>query len=221
MVTTNRTTVLLYPFFTLFGKEFISSYSNMIGKSGSLVKLYIGDHNYSKSIEENLLFVNILEECFNFEKHLLQIQSHQNYITDYKLEDGTIVIVFKLDEPFSTALKYLKKSKYSKMYEKENIINFFKYSDYFLLQYSNKNYPVIFYQNDSISNNIKKWKDLNPNNFFKDLVISPFHMFLKSIDLKTMLETIYQADIPENNEFIEKIKLNEEILNYKEEYGNN
>jgi len=36
-----------------------------------------------------------------------------------------------------------------------------------------------------------------------------------------MLETIYQADIPEDNEFIEKIKLNEEILNYKEEYGNN
>ena len=68
MVTTNRTTVLLYPFFTLFGKEFISSYSNMIGKSGSLVKLYIGDHNYSKSIEENLLFCKYFRRMFQLWK---------------------------------------------------------------------------------------------------------------------------------------------------------
>ena len=163
MIRANRTTQLLLPFYSTFGNEFINNFTNIIGSKAENIRLYIGDSKYSSSykeknvfINEPIIFVQLLEEPFNFEKHLLYIQSHQNYITDYKLEDGTTVIVFKLDKPFSTALNYLKKSKYSKMYEKENVINFFKYSDYFLLQYSNKNYPVIFYQNDSISNNIKK-----------------------------------------------------------------
>lgn len=106
----NRTTSLLLTFYSEFGTEFISVFNAIAGEGLFNVRLYFADFNYSKNIEQDLIFVQVLEECFNFEKYLLQVQTHPNYITDYQ-EDNYKVIVFELKEPYIQALKNLKKIK--------------------------------------------------------------------------------------------------------------
>lgn len=116
MIKANRTTSLLLPFYSNFGTEFIHVFEQVIGKGASNIRLYLSDAKYNRSflneeklLEDNIIFVQVLEEPFNFEKHLMFMQSHQNYVTDYEYENYKI-IVFKLNEPFSSAIRELKKS---------------------------------------------------------------------------------------------------------------
>jgi hypothetical protein len=225
MIRANRTTSLLLPFYSNFGSEFITCFEQIIGKGAFNIRLYLNDAEYNKNflntekfLEDNIIFVQILEEPFNFEKYFLQLQSHQNYITDYEYENYKI-IVFKLNEPFSTAVKQLKQSNYSKMYEKGTIDYFFKATKDFYLMYVDDNQIVKFPL--SVKNKIAtleylkdKWDKIEATDFYKKLIISPFHMLNKSENLRLLLEHIYGAEIPKENELITKINLQDEILHY-------
>ena len=226
MIKANRTTSLLLPFYSNFGSEFIQCFEQVIGKGASNIRLYLGDADYNsnflnmnKLLEDNIIFVQILEEPFNFEKYLLQFQTHPNYITDYEYENYK-VIVFKLNEPFSTAIKELKQSNYSKMYEKGMIDYYFKATKDWYLLYDNNSEIVVFslFENNKMTDleYLKnKWDNLNPVNFYKKLIISPFYMFNKSENLRLLLEHIYGAEIPKENELITEINLKDEILHYE------
>lgn len=226
MIKANRTTSLLLPFYSNFGSEFIQCFEQVIGKGASNIRLYLGDAKYNsnflnmnKLLEDNIIFVQILEEPFNFEKYLLQFQTHPNYITDYEYENYK-VIVFKLNEPFSTAIKELKQSNYSKMYEKGMIDYYFKATKDWYLLYDNNSEIVVFslFENNKMTDleYLKnKWDNLNPVNFYKKLIISPFYMFNKSENLRLLLGHIYGAEIPKENELITEINLKDEILHYE------
>ena len=226
MIRANRTTQLLLPFYSSFGNEFINNFTNIIGSKAENVRLYIGDSKYSSShkdknafINEPIIFVQLLEEPFNFEKYLLYIQSHQNYITDYEQDDYKI-IVFKLDEPYLTALKNLKQSKYSKMYDSFILDKFFSGTKDWYLMYVDDYKSVIF--NTTVNGKEitetqmrDKWESINAENFYKNLILSPYHVFKKTKNLKTLLEIIYNTEIPDENELVSAIKLEQEILNYE------
>jgi len=226
MIRANRTTQLLLPFYSNFGNEFINNFTNIIGSKAENIRLYIGDSKYSSSykeknvfINEPIIFVQLLEEPFNFEKHLLYIQSHQNYITDYEQENYKI-IVFKLDEPYLTALKNLKQSKYSKMYNDSLLDKFFSGTRDWYLMYVDDYKSVIF--NTTVNRKEvtetqmrDKWESIGAENFYKNLILSPYHVFKKSENLRILLEIIYNAKIPEENELVSEIKLEQEILNYE------
>ena len=226
MIKANRTTSLLLPFYGSFGKEFINSFTSVIGEGAKNMRLYLGDAKYSRSflnfndlLQDEIIFVQLLEEPFNFEKHLLLMQSHQNYITDYE-EENYKIIVFKLDEPYTTALRELKQSRYSKMYNQALIDAYFSGTKYWYLMYVDDYKAVRF---DVLTNGKEttieqmrdKWEELNASDFYKNLVISPYHMFRKSENLRQLLEIIYGAEIPKENELITKINLKDEILNYE------
>jgi len=220
MTKVNRTTNLLLTFYSEFGNEFISVFNAIAGKGLYNVRLYFGDHHYSKSSDENLIFVQVLEECFNFEKYLLQIQSHPSYITDYQ-EDNYKVIVFEVKEPYIKALHYLKKSQYNKMFKSSAIEKWFGMTKGYYLIYKSDKQEVIFpeiVEGTKIDMNTLKdrWDRIGDENFFQNLLISPYHMLLKTPELKELLEHIYGSKIPEENELIEPIKLKEEILHYEE-----
>ena len=57
-------------------------------------------------------------------------------------------------------------------------------------------------------------ESINAENFYKNIILSPYHV-LKKKNLKTLLEIIYNAKIPEENELVSEIKLEQEILNYE------
>lgn len=227
MIKANRTTALLFPFYSNFGSEFINSFDNIIGKSTSNIRLYIGDAKYSSSflnfhklLEDDFLFVQVLEECFNFERHLLLIQSHENYITDYE-EDNYRVIVLKLNDPYVKALREFKQSNYSKMYNQALVDNYFSTSRYWYMMYANDSRTVKF---DVLTNGKEttleqmedKWNAINAKDFYKNLIISPYHMFRKSENLRKLLSIVYNSKIPKENELITKINLKDEILNYED-----
>ena len=226
MIKANRTTSLLLPFYSNFGSEFVSCFEQVIGKGASNVRLYLGDTDYNRSflnmeklLEDNIIFVQILEEPFNFEKYLLQMQSHHNYITDYEYENYK-VIIFKLNEPFSTAMKELKQSNYSKMYDKGMVDYCFKATKDWYLMYVDDHQVVRFplFTNNKMADlgYLKnKWDTINATEFYKKLVISPFHMLNKSENLRLLLEHIYGAEIPKENELVTKINIKEEILHYE------
>jgi hypothetical protein len=225
MIKANRTTSLLLPFYSNFGSEFVYCFEQVIGKGASNIRLYLGDADYNRSflnmeklLEDNIIFVQILEEPFNFDKYLLQMQSHHSYITDYEYENYK-VIVFKLNEPFSTAIKELKQSNYSKMYDKGMIDYCFKATKDWYLMYVDDHQVVRFplFTNNKMADlgYLKnKWDTINATEFYKKLVISPFHMLNKSENLRLLLEHIYGAEIPKENELVTKINLKEEILHY-------
>lgn len=226
MIRANRTTSLLLPFYSNFGSEFINSFDNIIGKSPSNVRLYIGDANYSNSflhmeklLTDDFIFVQILEECFNFEKHLMLIQSHENYITDYE-EENYRVLVLKLNDPYKKALREFKQSNYSKMYNQAIIDTYFSASRYWYLIYADENKAIKFDvltggKETTIEQMEEKWNNLNAKDFYKNLIISPYHMFRRSENLRKLLSIIYNADIPKENELITKINFKDEILNYE------
>lgn len=225
MIKSNRTTILLLPFYSNFGSEFVNCFEQIIGKGAANIQLYIGDADYSRSflnmeklLEDNLIFVQLLEEPFNFEKYLLQIQSHQNYVTDYEYKNYR-VIVFKLNEPFSTAIKQFKESKYSKMYDKAFIDYAFKATQDWYLIYADDHQIVRFpmFVNNKMADLDylrNKWDAINAMNFYKKIIISPFHMLNKSENLRYLLEHIYGSEIPKENELVTKINLKDEILHY-------
>jgi hypothetical protein len=172
-----------------------------------------------KLLEDNIIFVQVLEEPFNFDKYLLQMQSHANYVTDYEYENYK-VIVFKLNEPFSTAIKQLKQSNYSQMFEKNMIDYCFKATKDWYLMYVDDHQIVRFplFVNNKMADleYLKdKWDAINAIDFYKKLVISPFHMLNKSENLRLLLEHIYGAKIPKENELVTKINLKYEILHYE------
>jgi len=226
MIKANRTTSLLLPFYSNFGLEFIRVYEQVIGKGASNIRLYLGDANYNRSflnleklLEDNIIFVQILEEPFNFDKLMLFMQSHQNYVTDYEHENYK-VFVFKLNEPFSTAIKELKQSNYSKMYDKGMVEHIFSSTKDWYLIYADDHQIVRFPVSSngeeySINHLTDKWDALNAINFYDKLIISPYYMLTKSKGLRLLLEHIYGAEIPEQNELVTKIKLENEILNYE------
>lgn len=226
MIKANRTTSLLLPFYSTFGSEFANVFDVIAGKAAMNIRLYLGDANYSsaflneeKLLLEDLIFVQILEEPFNFEKYLLQMQSHANYVTYYE-EVNYKVIVFKLNEPFSTALKELKLSNYSKMYEKNLADKFFVGTKDWYFLYLDDHQMIrfpIFVNNKmaTLEYLMDKWDNINAKDFFTKLVMSPYHVFNKSENLRLLLEHIYESEIPKENELIEKIKLKQEILNYE------
>lgn len=226
MIKANRTTSLLLPFYSGFGNEFMSVFEQVLGKGAKNVRLYMGDANYSSSflnftsfLLEDLIFVQILEEPFNFEKCLLYLQSHPNYVADYS-EENYKVVVFKVDEPFVSALKNLKQSNYSKMYDKVLIDKFFGMTKDWYMMYADDHQIIRFpmfanNQMASLDYLRDKWDAINAKNFFQNLIMSPFHVFNKSENLRLLLEHIYEAEIPKENELIEKIKLKDEILNYE------
>ena len=226
MIKANRTTSLLLPFYSNFGSEFIQCFDQIVGKGASNIRLYLGDADYNnnflnmeKLLKDDIIFVQVLEEPFNFEKYLLQIQSHPNYITDYEYENYK-VIIFKLNEPFSTAMKELKQSNYSKMYDKGMVDYCFKATKDWYLMYVDDHQVVRFplFTNNKMADlgYLKnKWDTINATEFYKKLVISPFHMLNKSENLRLLLEHIYGAEIPKENELVTKINLKEEILHYE------
>ena len=226
MIKTNRTTSLLLPFYSNFGSEFVHCFSQVVGKGASNIRLYLGDADYNRNflnieklLEDNIIFVQILEEPFNFEKYLLQLQSHANYITNYKYKNYK-VIVFKLNEPFSTAIKELKQSNYSLMYDKGMIDYCFSATKDWYLMYVDDHQIVRFplFVNNKMADleYLKdKWDAINAIDFYKKLVISPFHMLNKSENLRLLLEHIYGAEIPKENELVTKINLKDEILHYE------
>jgi Txe/YoeB family toxin of Txe-Axe toxin-antitoxin module len=59
-----------------------------------------------------------------------------------------------------------------------------------------------------------KWDAINAMNFYKKIIISPFHMLNKSENLRYLLEHIYGSEIPKENELVTKINLKDEILHY-------
>ena len=227
MIKANRTTTMLLPFYSNFGKEFITVFEQMIGKGAVNIQLYLGDVNYNKKfknlmdcLDENLIFVQILEKPFNFDRLLLHVQSHANFITSY--ESGlTDILVFKLNDPFDVALKQLKYSKYSKMYDKNLVDKLYPSTKDWYIIYVDDHQVVRFPQyinsskKASINYLIDKWDNIEAKNFFNKLIISPYHVFKKSEELKELLEHIYNANIPVENELVEKIKLKQEILNYE------
>ena len=226
MIKANRTTSLLLPFYSNFGTEFVHCFDQVVGKGASNIRLYLSDADYNRSflnmeklLEDNIIFVQILEEPFNFEKYLLQLQSHANYVTDYEYENYK-VIVFKLNEPFSTAIKELKQSNYSKMFDKGMIDYCFKVTKDWYLMYVDDHQIIRFplFVNNKMADleYLKnKWDAINAIDFYKKLVISPFHMLNKSENLRLLLEHIYGAEIPKENELVTKINLKDEILHYE------
>jgi len=225
MIKANRTTSLLLPFYSNFGSEFIHVYEQIIGKGASNIRLYLGDADYNRSflnmeklLEDNIIFVQILEEPFNFDKYLLYLQSFHNYVTDYEYENYK-VIVFKLNEPFSTAIRQLKQSNYSQMYDKGMIDYCFATTKNWYLMYVDDHQIIRFplFVNNKMADleYLKnKWDAINAIDFYKKLVISPFHMLNKSENLRLLLEHIYGAKIPKENELVTKINLKDEILHY-------
>jgi len=226
MIKANRTTSLLLPFYSNFGSEFIHVYEQIIGKGASNIRLYLGDADYNRSflnmeklLEDNIIFVQILEEPFNFDKYLLYLQSFHNYVTDYEYENYK-VIVFKLNEPFSTAIRQLKQSNYSQMYDKGMIDYCFATTKNWYLMYVDDHQIIRFplFVNNKMADleYLKnKWDAINAIDFYKKLVISPFHMLNKSENLRLLLEHIYGAKIPKENELVTKINLKDEILHYE------
>ena len=226
MIKANRTTSLLLPFYSNFGHEFIQCFEPIIGKGASNIRLYLGDADYNRSflnmeklLEDNIIFVQILEEPFNFEKYLLQLQSHQNYVTDYEY-DNYKVIIFKLNEPFSTAIKELKQSNFSKMYEKGMIDHIFKATKEWYLIYADDHqivrFPLSINNKEVDIEYLKdKWDAINAKEFYNKLIISPFYMLNKSEKLRLLLEHIYGSKIPLENELVTKINLKNEILHYE------
>ena len=225
MIKANRTTSLLLPFYSNFGSEFIQCFDQVVGKGASNIRLYLSDADYNRSflnmeklLEDNIIFVQVLEEPFNFEKYLLQIQSHSNYITDYEYENYK-VIIFKLNEPFSTAMKELKQSNYSKMYDKGMVDFCFKSTKDWYIIFADDNQLIKFplFVNNKMADleYLKnRWDEINAEDFYKNLIISPFHMINKSENLKLLLEHIYGSRIPKENELVTKINLKDEILHY-------
>lgn len=224
----NRTTSLMYPFYSTFGNEFINVFNNVSDKYNN-VSLYLGDWNYKnyngfqnfdKFLDDDLIFVKIFEEVLSFEKNLLLMQSHKNYVADYTSTNG-IIVVFKLDEPYITALRHLKKDEYSKMYKKELIDSYYDESKFWYLKYNNEIQSASFnvFTNNkltTIEQHKEKWDNLQAVDFFNNLMLSPYHVLHKSENLRNILEYIYNAKFPKENELIEKIKLKNEILNYGE-----
>lgn len=225
MIKTNRTTSLLLPFYSNFGKEFIYCFEQIIGKGATNIKLYLGDVDYNnnflnmnKLLKDNIIFVQILEETFNFEKYLLQFQTHPNYVTDYEYENYK-VIVFKLNEPFSSAMKELKQSNYSKMYDKGMVDFCFKSTKDWYIIFADDNQLIKFplFVNNKMADleYLKnRWDEIHAEDFYKNLIISPFHILNKSENLRLLLEHIYGAEIPKENELVTKINLKDEILHY-------
>ena len=217
----------MYPFYSTFGNEFINVFNSISSKYENIA-LYLGDWNYKnyngfqdydKFLEDNLIFVKVLEETMTFEKSLLIMQSHQNYITDYE-SNGCKIIVFKLNEPYTKALRKLKTSEYSKMYKKEFIDSYYEESKFWYLKYRDELTNVSFnvFTNNKVSTieqHRDKWDKIFARDFFDNLLLSPYHVLHKSENLREILEHIYNAEFPKENELIEKIKLKNEILNYE------
>ena len=219
----------MYPFYSTFGNEFINVFNSISSKYNNIA-LYLGDCNYKnydnfndfdKFLEDDIIFVQVLEETLTFERSLLVMQSHQNYITDYE-SNGSRVIVFKLNEPYARALRKLKISEYSKMYKKEFVDNYYEESKFWYLKYKDELTNISFnvFTNGkvtTIEQHKEKWNNACATDFFNNLMLSPYHVLHKSENLREILEYIYNAEFPKENELIEKIKLEKEILNYGKE----
>lgn len=106
------------------------------------------------------------------------------------------------------------------MYDKGMIEHIFKATkDWYLIYADDRQavkFPVLLNGEEySINHLAEKWDNLNPTDFYSKLIISPFYMLTKSKGLRLLLEHIYGAEIPEQNELVTKIKLENEILNYE------
>lgn len=228
----NRTTNLMYPFYSTFGNEFINIYNSISNKYNNIA-LYLADYEYNnynnfkdydKFLDDDLIFVQVLEETMTFDRGLLVMQSHQNYVTDYE-SNGCRVIVFKLNEPYSKALRKLKMSEYSKMYKKEFVDSYYEESKFWYLKYKDELTNVSFnvFTNGKVTTmeqHKEKWDRVDARDFFDGLMLSPYHVLNKSETLKEILEYVYNAEFPKENELIEKIKLEKEILNYDKSKSN-
>jgi len=211
---TNKTTSFMYAFCSTFGTEFINLF---IGEL--YYTLYLGDWNYKnynnftdykKFIEDDIIFALMSPKKgdFSFEKRLLLVQSHENYIADYEIGEKRMV-VFKVDEPHKTSLRMLKRSQFSKMYSPSDVDKWFKASKSFYISYVDRNGEVRINKD-----NCESIPDLEKN--YHKIVYSPYHILRKTPALRELLECIFHVEIDYNQELAEKINIESEILNFKE-----
>lgn len=219
----NRTTALLYPFYSNFGNDFINAFTLLSNRYDN-VTLYLGDSNYKSYnnfedyesfLDDEVIFAHVDKKVNNFDKYQMQLQSHKNYVTDY---DN--VFVFKLDEPYAKAARHLKKSEYSRMYSRNFIDLYFDESKFWYMKFKDENQSASFnvFQNAkmvTLDQHKEKWNGLNTEGFFNKIMLSPYHVLNRSENLRGILEIVYGTEIPENLELVEKIKLEKEILNYE------
>jgi len=207
----NKTTKYLYPFCSNFGDEFKDVYNNHT----KVLQIYIGDYkykdysnfeNYEQFLKDNIIFVMFDKRDKPFDKSLTYIQNHKNYIADYEIDERRHVIVFEVIEQYRRALRYFKLSKYSAMYSEEDLDKHFsKGSKNFLARYGISEETVHVKNCDGLIG-----KQFNYNQF----KLSTYHVLKKSKELRELLECVYNCYIDEHTELMEKIKLEEEVLNY-------
>lgn len=208
----NDTSAFLYCFYSEFGGNFIDAFNKLF-----IVNHYLADYKYRRhaSLEEflddSLIFTLVNKNLtYGIEKHLEVIKNHENFITDYEVDDEFHVVVFHIDGEYKECLRQFKLGNYSKMYSSDVIARFFtKSKSYFAKYVSNDREVNITSKNcDSIS---------SPLDFNYDLLqLSNFHILTKSDGLRQILECILKCDIPEEAELKGQLKLANEILNYEE-----
>jgi len=215
----NKTTKFLYPFYSDFGGEFKYIYEDAL----RILSLYVADYKYknyedfsdTKSfLDDNIIFINISRKTITFEKNLLYIQGHRNYITDYEDEEDKHVIVMKVDEPHKTALRNLKLGLYSKMYDKKNIEKYFDKSKSYFLKYDTKKYGEVSITEKNCSliiPNLSKGESFD----YKKLKVSTYHVLMNSLELRKNLECLFEASIPKDTELMDLPSLRDECLNYE------
>ena len=103
------------------------------------------------------------------------------------------------------------------MYDDTSLNKFFSGTKDWYLMYVDNYRSVIFndIKNFSETKMREKWEALNAKDFYQNLILSPYHVFKKSENLRILLEIIYNTIIPFENELASKIKLKQEILNYE------
>lgn len=207
----NKTTDYLWAFYSNFGREFTMVFENLKN-----VLLFISDYDYKNYdnykewdsfIKDDIIFCYI-PECTALEKALLFMETHSNYVTDYKVEGGHMV-VFKLNEPHKTALRQFKQSKFSKMYQNSEIDAFFDMSTKFYAKYVDIDGKpkLITDKNCTYLNDLER--------IHKSLRLSYYHVLKRSTNLKNILECLYNSTIPSENELMDRINFKSEIYNYK------
>ncbi len=207
----NKTTDYLWAFYSNFGREFTMVFENLKN-----VSLFISDYNYKNYdnykdwesfIKDDIIFCYI-PECAALEKAILFMQIHSNYITDYEVSKGHMV-VFKLNEPHKTALRQFKQSKFSKMYHDVEINTFFDMSAKFYAKYiDDLDKPRLITDKNCIH-----LKDIEK--IHASLRLSYYHVLKRSTNLRSILECLYNSSIPLENELMDRINFKSEIYNYK------
>lgn len=206
----NKTSKYLFPVFSGQSIDFKNHY-NLLSRQG----LYLNDHKYIKKHGVSYplhIYVRVnTMKSKNFDSGLSFFRLHPLYADDYELEENEHMIVFRVPAEFKNTVLSFRHGYYSKMYDISIIEDYFQTMKGYVVKYDNS--PLSFKKCEQLGS----LEDHTMQEVQEKLYISPYYVLVKDGRLKTMLEALYDIEIPEGGELDSVPKMENEVYEYDEE----